>query len=289
MELLLRNIPNDYSYKCNYLNSNSNTIEVLYLGNSHIYFGVNPEYSNFKSFNAAHISQSLNYDLALLKKYESNWKSLKCIVIPIDYFSMYSSLESSIEEWRVKSYKIYYDIYFDHKLWDQYEFSNGKFGDNISRLKKNLLKNQSDLTCNTLGFGTTYDSKFNENLITTGKESAKRHTIELHNNPWYAKNKETLNSIIAFSKLHSIKILFVTCPAYKTYVENLNQKQLTTTIATISQIALKNKNTHYYNLLTDASFKEIDFFDADHLNEIGAKKLTQKIDSLLVQNSTINY
>lgn len=286
MELLLRNIPNDYSYKCNYLNKNSNAIEVLYLGNSHIYFGLNPECSKYKSFNAAHISQSLNYDLALLEKYNQNWKNLKCIVIPIDYFSMYSSLESGVEKWRIKNYKIYYDIYQDHYFWNQFELTNGKFNDNISRLKKNTFKNQSDLSCNTLGFGTTYNSKFNKNLIETGRESAQRHTLNINNNRWFSRNKKTINAIIKFSKQHNVKILFITCPAYKSYIQNLKQKQLNTTIATISQICLKNKNTYYHNLLMDKSFKEVDFYDADHLNEIGAQKLTQKIDSLLTSNTT---
>ena len=287
MEFSLRTIPNDYSYKCNYLNKNSNAIEVLYLGNSHVYFGINPEHSNYKSFNAAHISQSLNYDLALLEKYDTNWKNLKCIVIPIDYFSMYSSLESGIEKWRIKNYKIYYDSYQDHNFWNQFELTNGKFGDNISRLKKNILKNQSDLTCNSLGYGTTYHSKFNKNLIETGKESSQRHTLNLNNNQWFSKNKKTINAIIKFSKQHNVKILFITCPAYDSYIQNLKQKQLNTTITTIRQISLQNKNIYYYNLLTNTSFKKVDFYDADHLNEIGAKKLTQKMDSLLILNTTL--
>jgi hypothetical protein len=37
----------------------------------------------------------------------------------------------------------------------------------------------------------------------------------------------------------------------------------------------------YLNLLTDKAFDEKDFYDADHLNEIGAKKFTLKIDSLI--------
>ncbi|HRB69044.1 MAG TPA: hypothetical protein PLC92_02955, partial [Chitinophagales bacterium] len=77
LELLLRDIPNDYSFKKNYLNTNSNNIEVLFLGSSHIYYGINPEYISQKSFNAAHISQSLNFDLAILEKYKDRWTNLK--------------------------------------------------------------------------------------------------------------------------------------------------------------------------------------------------------------------
>ncbi|OCB78491.1 hypothetical protein [Flavobacterium crassostreae] len=106
-ELLLRNIPNDYSYKKKYLDAKSDGIEVLFLGSSHIYFGINPEYITKKSFNVAHSSQSLNFDLEIIKKYKNRWKNLKYIIVPIDYFSMYTTLEDAIEKWRVKNYSIY--------------------------------------------------------------------------------------------------------------------------------------------------------------------------------------
>ena len=43
-------------------------------------------------------------------------------------------------------------------------------------------------------------------------------------------------------------------------------------------------NVTYQNFLLDSSFSAIDFYDADHLDEIGAKKLTSKIDSLINLN-----
>jgi hypothetical protein len=42
-----------------------------------------------------------------------------------------------------------------------------------------------------------------------------------------------------------------------------------------------SKNCVYVNLLTDSSFTATDYYDAAHLNDIGAKKLSMKIDSLL--------
>ena len=70
IEVLTRAIPNDYTYKRDYLNNNSNIIRVLFLGNSHAYYGVNPAYINQNSFNAAYVSQSVNYDYQILKKYK---------------------------------------------------------------------------------------------------------------------------------------------------------------------------------------------------------------------------
>src|SRR5690606_22742388 len=101
-EVLIRSIPNEYSIKKDYLDRNSNEIEILILGSSHTLRGVDPKYMNYKAYNAAMVSQSIDYDLEILKKYEGNWDSLKTIVLPISYFSLYSNLENEVESWRVK-------------------------------------------------------------------------------------------------------------------------------------------------------------------------------------------
>ena len=74
MEGLLRQIPNVYRFKRNYLDENSNKIEVLFLGNSHSYFGLNPDCIAKRSFNAGHVSQTLDYDLEIIRKYEDRWE-----------------------------------------------------------------------------------------------------------------------------------------------------------------------------------------------------------------------
>ena len=288
-ELGLRDIPNDYSYKKNYLNTNSNKIEVLFLGSSHIYYGINPEFISRKSFNGAHISQSLNFDLVILEKYKDRWKKLKYIIIPIDYFSMYSTLESGIENWRVKNYSIYYNISKYGNYWSSFEIFNGKLQNNISRAKSFFFNEKSDITCNEFGFGTTYNSKYSKDLIETGKTASKRHTIELENNQiTFSKNIQTINSIIEFANSRNIKIIFVTCPAYSSYRVNLNPIQLYNSVNIIKKLSEQNTNTVYYNFLTDKAFISDDYYDADHLNEIGAKKLTLKIDSIINNKENTN-
>src|SRR5690606_14956820 len=83
LEVFVRQIPNDYSYKRDYLDKNANLVETLFLGNSHIYFGINPEHMGPNTFNGAHISQSLDYDYKILSKYQDRWKELKFIIIPM--------------------------------------------------------------------------------------------------------------------------------------------------------------------------------------------------------------
>jgi hypothetical protein len=284
-EYMLRVIPNDYAYKRKYLDENSSKIEVLFLGSSHIYYGVDPTYISRKSFNAAHISQSLNLDLAILKKYGNNWQKLKYIVVPIDYFSLHLSLERSIEKWRLKNYYIYYNINIIDNYWNTFELFNGKLPNNLNRLKKYLSTNKSDITCNTLGFGTNYNANKAKDLITTGKTAAQRHTMEKDNEELIYSNSQIVYSLVKFAQQHNAKIIFITCPAYKSYRQNIDSTQLKIALNLVKEVTSKNANSYYYNLLADTSFVAQDYYDADHLNEIGAKKLTLKIDSIISLSS----
>ena len=274
MEVLLRNTPNDYLHKKEYLDKYSNEIETLILGSSHSFYGINPIYFSSNAFNASHISQSLNYDFEIYKKYQDNFNNLKTIVIPISYFTLWGKLENGSEAWRVKNYSLYYEINTSGSTIDNTELFGNKLIVNIKRLYSYYVKSRG-VSCSELGWGTCYKSEDSKDLVVSGKTAAKRHTRDdiysEKNSNVLKENIITLNSLIESCK--NIKIIFITPPAYKTYIKNLNIEQKTKTIEIITDIAHRN-NCEYLNLLEDASFVSNDFYDADHLNELGAKKLS---------------
>ena len=280
MELVLRNIPNDYSYKRNYLDQNSNQIETLFLGSSHSLYAVNPEYLNSNTFNAAHVAQSLDYDVEILKKYANQMDKLKYIIVPIDYFSLYNRLETGVEYWRIKNYTIYYGFDKSSGFVENLELLNGKWSENSFRVYKYLWKKKSEISCNQRGWGTNYNSKNKQDLFVTAKAAAKRHAKKSIS--FFDENVKIVDEIISIAKSKNVKVIFYTCPAYKTYVSQLNQEQLQKTILTIKGIQNLNTNVFYYNFLNDAKFTAKDFYDADHLNEIGAEKFSKKIDSIII-------
>jgi hypothetical protein len=275
MESLLRKIPNEYKYKNDYLINNSNNINKLFLGSSHSYYGINPEFITGSSFNASHISQSINLDYEIIKKYK--WNELEYIIIPIDYFSLFSRLSNGVEYWRVKNYNLYYDMQLSSKLSDNSELMSISLKSNIKRIIAHYLLNNSSITCSELGFGNKHI--MSEDLLVTGKETALRHTEKDLSK--LGESLLILKEIINFASKNDVEIIFYTSPAYKTYVSNLDQNQLALTIKTIKKLAEKNINCSYFNLLEDSSFNSSDFIDADHLNPEGAKKLSSKIDELI--------
>lgn len=279
-ELLLRRIPNDYTLKRNYMDEHSKNIEVLVLGSSHSYYGINPSYFSQHAFNAAYISQSLDLDLAILKRYENKWDNLKYIILPVDYFSLFTRLEDGVENWRLKNYKIYYGIQNESGLWDNLEIFNGKFSLNVAKAKafffdKVILHSLS----NENGFGQVTFNVDHKTLAASGRSAAKRHTTTLSHNKYFDENLKTVEAILQFAEAHKAELILITSPAYKSYVAHLNPKQLLKTTHSISQLA-KNR-ARYYNFINDSTFTAQDFYDADHLNDKGAKKFTIKLDSLL--------
>lgn len=72
--------------------------------------------------------------------------------------------------------------------------------------------------------------------------------------------------------------MLLTPPAFETYRKDLNKQQLKITIETAKQLDCENNNCIYLNLINDTCFYAKDFYDADHLSEIGAEKLSKLIN-----------
>ena len=276
-EIFLRKIPNDYRIKQQYFEWHSAEIKVLFLGSSHAYYGINPIYMKESSFNAAYVSQSLEIDYEILNKYKSSLKSLRTIILPVSYFSLNSSMGNNGEGWRNKYYTIYYHLNMGYRPEDNLEILN-KFSLNWYKIVNYYFKHISPVSSSSLGWGT-HSSQSTKSLEETGREASGRHTGI---NPiLYQENRKILDSIILIAQRKNVRVLLYTPPAYSTYTRHLNVKQLSELRNTMSSLTKNYNNTTYVDFLLDTSFVKADFYDADHLNDKGAKKLTIKLESLI--------
>ena len=286
MEYMLRRIPNDYVYKNNYLDKHSEEIQILILGSSQSYYGINPDYFPQNTFNACHVSQSLDLDYKILSKYKNNFSNLKVIILPIPYPVLWEKLGSSVESWRMKNYALYYGIDTE-SLMDNSEVLNGKLGINIQRIYNCYFKKNNGIPSQTLGWGTSYRSENNGNLEESGKNRSLGHTYDIHskeNVKIYKGNLEALDSFAEFCNRKNVELILVTIPTYYTYRKNQNEEQLNKMFDTMNDFVAKHNNCQYLNWYDDPDFVAKDYHDADHLCENGAIKLSEKlvkhIDSL---------
>ena len=202
------------------------------------------------------------------------------IVLPVDCISFYNRIEKTPEAWRIKKYEIYYDIETSDNFGDDIEILDNNIRNSPFRIYNYYIKGESEKSCNRLGWGTNYNSKNRMNADLTGKVTAKRHMSD------FGIDKVQLNLVVLreineFAKAKKIKIIYITSPAYKSYIENLLPDQLNNTSKYINELLASNPNSRYYNFLRDTSFKAEDFYDGNHLDDIGAKKLSLKVDSII--------
>ena len=270
-EILLRDIPNDYKNKRDYLDKHSDELAVLILGSSHSMAGLNPDHFSKSAFNASYVSQSLDMDFYIYKKYESQLNNLQYIILPISYFSFFERLETISEYWRIKNYVLYYGLDISSKIRDHSEVIGNKLGFNARRFFNYYILHQDPFSCKPNGWRERHWESDLE-IEKSGKERAQIHTVK--DTACFSENVEFLKSLIESARAKNVHVILYTSPAYKTYVENLEPEQLSRTIDAATDIAESYSNVSYYNLLSDPTFVEADYYDADHLNTVGAKRLS---------------
>jgi hypothetical protein len=275
-ECSIRAIPNDYKTKKEFINQHGSEIKVLALGSSHFYHGFNPEYVDYKAFNFAHIAQTPEYDLKLYEQYISKMDHVKVLIYPISYFTFFWDLPSSSEAWRLKNYQIYYHLDAAQSINDYFEILSVEPSMNLKRLTDYYFKHKSEVGVTPKGWGFNCLAKYAGNLEETAVVSAQRHTAK--NWTFYSKNTAEVEKILQLSKEKGIKVILVFPPAYKSYREKIDQKQLRTTYLKIDSLIHQFPNTQFLDFFADTVFTAHDFIDADHLNDIGAVKLSKMIN-----------
>jgi hypothetical protein len=280
-EPLLRNIPNDYKNKRIYLDENADRLSVLILGHSHALTGLNPDYFSQPCFNAAYVSQTIDMDAAIFEKYKSRLNHLEYIILPMSYCTMSERLETTPEFWRIKNYVLYYKMNLSGNIRDHSEIFGNKLRYNLRRMVNYYVLQKNPIVCSSKGWEKRTYQK-NIDLVRSGKERALLHTI---NDPvCFSENARLLETFIRQAAEKNIRIIFYTSPAYTSYVQNMNPVLWKQTLDFTDSLIETYPNVSYHNFLTDPAFTETDYFDADHLNIVGAKKL-----SLLLNEQIIIY
>jgi len=281
LELVLRNIPNGYKLKSDYLKTNQKSIKTLLVGSSHILYGINPSLLSEKALNYGNVSQTIDIDYQIINQYINNLEVLETVVIRLSYTTLFEQLVNGDERWRIKDYEIYTDINLDQSFKYHFEILSVKLKNNLKRINDFYIINQNTEFVTIEGWGTNSIRQSSQDIDAVGKLTAEKHTI--NDDAIYVENYRILEAIVDLCQENEVKVILVTMPAYKSYVQHLNQNQLEMTISAGTFMANKYSNCSYFNFLAHKRFKRSDFLDADHLNSQGAENFSKLIDRLINQ------
>ncbi len=135
--------------------------------------------------------------------------------------------------------------------------------------------------CDSLGFGLGFDlTNRDPGWKEKGKGRAEKHTSKTPGR--YHAVMDTQEMILRLATDRGIEIIFITTPAWTSYIEALDREQLAEMEEGIEEIKGKF-GVAYYDFLRDKRFTESDFYDPDHLSDIGAVKFSK------ILADTINF
>ncbi|WP_373524254.1 hypothetical protein [Aquiflexum sp.] len=277
IEMALRNVPNTYKLKNDYLIENSNEIEVLILGNSQTFYGLDPQFISAKAFNAAHISQLFSQDKQLWEKYFPNMPKLKYLVISFSIQSFYD--QGGDLPFIHKNYVLYYG--FSNQIGWKYglELTALPMRANLIRLIKNIQDGEIDYPSSPLGFGLGYKTGGSINLETNAKEAIARHL--LLNGKIIEEELKALEAIVRSASQKEIQTILLATPVSKQYYSFVPQTVIQEVENIASMLSENNQLVTYMNWNQHPDFRDKDFYDADHLNDAGARKLSLLLDKEL--------
>ncbi len=282
LEVLLRQIPNDFALKRSQIELHKDSIETLLLGSSHTMYGLNPEYFSESTYNLGHVSQTIDMDYELLKTYLKDLPKLKTVVLRLSYTTLHEQLRYGSESWRLKDYSLYYDLKVSSKLKHKSEVLSVKLKNNLTRLKDYYINHDDMIIAEPSGWASFDQEQVDKPLNEVGLIAAKKHTAK--DNSLVEENIQFLENIVQLCKAEGVNVLLVTMPAHNSYSDNLNQSQLKLVLQAGKKMETSYDNCQYLNLLNAENFTNADFYDGDHLNSRGAMKLSLFIDRLISQS-----
>ena len=278
VEYMLRQVPNPYKFKYEWMQKNAKDVEILNFGSSHTFSAIRPEFLEGKAFNLANVSQGLQLDLFLLEYWADRYKKLKTVICPVSSFTWFDfGLEKGGEAYRCR----YYKLYMDCDLYPGSFFHNLELSDLRTAKGKiaKLLFPKTDPGYDEYGWGNTNKlSEKNMGKWNDGTEAetvVKRHTYK----NWGAINQNyaLMKEMADFCKSHKIQLVLITTPCWHSYYDHLNGEQLAKMYELTHKIQ-QEYNLPYFDYLKDPRFEADDFYDSNHLSDVGAIKFSKILD-----------
>lgn len=279
-EWCVRSVENTYSFKRKIMLLNHEKTETLVLGASHTYFGIKPDLLDGNAISLAFVSQQPKYDEFLLKQVE--YPCLKNVILGISYSTFFNDRLENKDVWYMA---MYYKIYMHYPEHSDFSYYNYEFFDMDNYRKKlgHFFRGEDVVDCDLYGWGRSYSLE-KKNMKKWNDEDCGVATEEDQRGKWPEAERfaqghlATVTRIADFCAQKGARLILVTTPCHDKYTRLLKQHQLRRMHELISDI-MKTHDVTYLDYLYDKRFGDDDFFDVDHLSDVGAVKFTKLLNA----------
>ena len=277
IEFYVESIPNSYTYKRTYMEQHAAEIKMLILGSSYAYDGIDAELLPV-AFNLANSSQCFEDDYRLLQRYILQMDSLERVILPMSY----SSLQMVSSSNRRGYYTIYMDLYPRWPI-SKYSFECFNLELMLKKIAKHTLR-EDVVRCDSLGqrIGHTLESRPIDLWKETETLIRNDQFIGMAAQPYIDENTVWLHRIGSLCQDNDVELWLVIMPVMEAYRIGMPTEQIATMEQIVDEVDAEFDNVYVLDYQSWGS--EDDFWNATHLNRMGAElfttKLAHDIDSL---------
>ena len=242
--------------------------DLLILGNSGTYRGINPAVLEIPAFNFSHDNDSYNQIFYKIIWLEEQNIDFNYVVLGVDYFQF--NVRSSTRNYLYNSY-LNDDYKKDYPKSSAYTL----FFDRTMILDVNRMKYLQNLLYSTSSSRFQRDNGQYLNPHQATKDDKAKYSIKRL--PFQEKY---FKLILAYCKTHEIKVFLTMMPARKNALINYERKDIVEFNSFIESFS--NNDVHFLNYSEQKGWTLDDYTDITHLNEAAANRFTKQL------NDTIN-
>ncbi|HXV27551.1 MAG TPA: SGNH/GDSL hydrolase family protein [bacterium] len=262
---------------------NKDEIEILVFGNSHSQRGIDPADLSKKGFSFALTAQDLYYDFRFWEKYSPELTHLQYVIIPVDHFSFgydLGMLEKRFAEYYAEMGIPARRFYLRFYCWIQAHSYLIKYRAVIVKRIAEIIKG-----------GKRPDQPPKEQFIFGEFQEAERRQKgamlagRRMNDSYHKANEKAylgyLTTMIYQALERNIRVLLVTLPTNPEYYNELTEGFVLNFHGHINRLLgefHEDSRLAYVDFTGDPRFTAMDYYDVDHLNPSGARKLAKILD-----------
>lgn len=258
-----------------YFETYANEFEIIATGMSYVSHGLDTDRFKKKLFNFAKASQDLYFDYQIAKFAIKLGKNIKYALIGLAPYSFHFDLSKAANEcWRMVCYCIALDD--THNFWMP-----------SSKIKKifNPKFFSLELPIEDLDLNNTNGDKIKMQQMNLGARIRTRDRAEVWNNRNYpetrAENIKIFDDYLTLCEKNKICPIVFLPPMSEGYRKHFSKEKLAEFYQIISAAIEKYPSAIFVDGWKIPQFADIDFFNADHLNRLGAAKFSTILNDII--------
>ena len=279
IEIAVRQIPNNYSYKYDYVKHHGSEIKVIAIGHSQLFDGFWPKYFKETSFNLANGGQHYIENYYILKEILQYMPRLEYCIMPIGYMNVCGKDGDTTFHKKSIYYHEYMNINYGGQLPFRYYYECMSPNRALKTIYNYYVRHDSIVFCDSTGFHLL--KRENHNLQ---DRNLYNYTVNPNEKIFRIKYEVYLEKTYELLHSREVKLVLVSPPYYWNGFLHCNNSQKVYCEEYIKRFR-KRHDVIYINMEDGKQFEEQDFANSTHLTESGAQKFTKMLYNSLYENS----